>query len=78
MGRHKQVGDPSKPKIRSRLCVREYMTKGSDGKVKRVLPPALLFSAMPPLEGFKLFLSLQPSLGVSLRGRPLKARHYEI
>ena len=41
--------DPTRKKIRSRLCAREYKTK-KQGKIQRALPASQLFSAMPPLE----------------------------
>ena len=39
--------DPTRKKIRSRLCAREYKTK-KQGKIQRPLPASQLFSAMPP------------------------------
>eukprot|EP00971_Amphidinium_carterae_P097010 1920458-Amphidinium_carterae.1 len=69
--------DPSHLQIRSRLCVREYKTRVG-GKVKRVLPDAQLFSAMPPLEALKLLCSLLVSLRTTSAGDPLKGRHYDI
>ena len=45
--------DPTRKKIRSRLCAREYKTK-RQGKIQRALPASQLFSAMPPLEAVKV------------------------
>ena len=44
--------DPAHKKIRSRLCAREYKTKGQ-GKIQRAPLASHLFSAMPPLEAVK-------------------------
>ena len=38
--------DPTRKKIRSRLCAREYKTK-KQGKIQRAPPASQLFSAMP-------------------------------
>ena len=43
----KSVG-PTRKKIRSRLCAREYKPK-KQGKIQRAPPASQLFSAMPPL-----------------------------
>ena len=40
--------DPTRKKIRSRLCAREYKTK-KQGEIQRALQASQLFSAMPPL-----------------------------
>ena len=40
--------DPTRKKIRSRLCAREYKTE-KQGKIQRALPASQLFSAMPCL-----------------------------
>ena len=45
--------DPTRKKLRSRLCAREYKTK-KQGKIQRALPASQLFSAMPPLEAVKV------------------------
>ena len=47
--------DPTRKKIRSRLCAREYKTK-KQGKIQRALPASQLFSAMPPLESVKVLV----------------------
>ena len=49
--------DPTRKKIRSRLCAREYKTK-KQGKIQRALPASQLFSAMPPLEAVKVLVSV--------------------
>ena len=69
--------DPKEPKVRSRLCVREFKTK-QGGKVQRALPASQLFSAMPPLESIKCLVSYVVSVRTSRFGRPLKLRHYDI
>ena len=45
--------DPTRKKIRSRLCAIEYKTK-KQGQIQRALPASQLLSAMPPLEGASL------------------------
>ena len=69
--------DPTRKKIRSRLCAREYKTK-KQGKIHRALPASQLFSAMPPLEAVKVLVSIMKSVSVSNKGKPLKLRHYDI
>ena len=49
--------DPTRKKIRSRLCARKYKTK-KQGKIQRALPASQLFSAMPPLEAVKVLVSI--------------------
>ena len=58
--------DPTRKRIRSRLCVREYKTKSQ------------LFSAMPPLEAVKVLVSIMMSVSLSNKGKPLKLRHYDV
>ena len=58
--------DPTRKRIRSRLCVREYKTKSQ------------LFSAMPPLEAVKVLVSIMMSVSLSNKGKPLKLRHYDM
>ena len=41
--------DPTRKKIRSKFCAREFKTK-KQGKIQRTQPASQLFSAMPPLE----------------------------
>ena len=48
--------DPTRKRIRSRLCAREYKTK-KQGKIQRALPASQLFSAMPPLEAVKVLVN---------------------
>ena len=69
--------DPTRKRIRSRLCAREYKTK-KQGKIQRALPASQLFSAMPPLEAVKVLVSIMMSVSVSKIGKPLKLRHYDI
>ena len=65
--------DPTRKKIRSRLCAREYKTK-KQGKIQRALPASELFSAMPPLESVKVLVSIMMSVSLSNKGKPLKLR----
>ena len=53
--------DPTRNKIRSRLCAREYKTK-KQGKIQRALPASQLFSALPPLEAVKVLVSIMMSV----------------
>ena len=69
--------DPTRKKIRSRLCAREYNTK-KQGKIQRALPASQLFSAMPPLEAVKVLVSIMMSVSLSNKGKPLTLRHYDI
>ena len=69
--------DPTRKKIRSRLCAREYKTK-KQGKIQRALPASQLFSAMPPLEATKVLVSIMMSVSLSNKGKPLKLRHRDI
>ena len=69
--------DPTRKKIRSRLCAREYKTK-KQGKIQRALPASQLFSAMPPLEAVKVVASIMMSVSLSNKGKPLKLRHHDI
>ena len=69
--------DPTRKKIRSRSCAREYKTKKL-GKIQRALPASQLFSAMPPLEAVKVLVSIMMSVSLSNKGKPLKLRHYDI
>ena len=69
--------DPTRKKIRSRLCAREYKTK-KQGKIQRALPASQLFSAMPLLEVVKLLVSIMMSVRLSNEGKPLKLRQYDI
>ena len=69
--------DPTRKKIRSRLCAREYKTK-KKGNIQRALPASQLFSAMPPLEAVKVLVSIMMSVSLSNKGKSLKLRHYDI
>ena len=69
--------DPTRKKIRSRLCAREYKTK-KQGKIQRALPASQLFSAMLPLEAAKVLVSIMMSVSLSNKGKPLKLRHCDI
>ena len=53
--------DPTRKKIRSRLCAREYKTK-KQGKIQRALPASQLFSAMPLLEAVNVLVSIMMSV----------------
>ena len=53
--------DPTRNKIRSRLCAREYKTK-KRGKIQRALPASQLFSALLPLEAVKVLVSIMMSV----------------
>ena len=65
--------NPTRKKIRSRLCAREYKTK-KQGKIQRALPASQLFPAMPPLEAVKVLVSIMMSASLSKKGKPLKLR----
>ncbi len=69
--------DPTRKKIRSRLCAREYKTK-KQSRIQRALPASQLFSALPPLEAVKVLLSNMTSVSLSNEWKPLKVRHYDI
>ena len=60
--------DPTRKKIRSRLCARAYKTK-KQGKIQRTLPVSQLFSAMPPLEAVKVLVSLNHHVGECVEQR---------
>ena len=55
--------DPTRKKIRSRLCAREYKTK-KQGKIQRALAGSQLSSAMPPLETVKVLVSIMMSVSL--------------
>ena len=69
--------DPTRKKIRSRLCAREYKTK-KQGKIQRALPASQWFSAMPPLEAVKVLVLIMMSVSLTSKGKPLKLRHHDI
>ena len=69
--------DPTRKKIRSRLCAREYQTK-KQGKIQRTLPTSQLFFATPLLEAVQVLVSIMMSVSLANRGKPLKLRHYDI
>ena len=69
--------DPTRKKIRSRLCAREYKAK-KQGKIQRALPVTQVFSAMPLLEAVKVLVSFMMSVSLSNKGKPLKLRPYDI
>ena len=69
--------DPTRKKIRSRLCAREYKTK-KRGKIQRALPASQLFSAMPLLEALKVLVSIMMSVSLSNKFKPVKLRHPDI
>ena len=63
--------DPTRMKIRSRLCAREYKTK-KQGKIQRALPASQLFSAMSLLEAVKVLVSIMMSVSLSNKGKPFE------
>ena len=64
--------DPTRKKVRSRLCAREYNTK-MQGKTQRALPASnCLFSAMPPLEAVKVSVSIMMSVSLSNKGETIE------
>ena len=65
--------DPTRKKIRPRLCAKEYKTK-KQCEIQRALPASQLFSAMPA----KVLVSIMMSVSLSNNGKPLKLRHYDI
>ena len=69
--------DPTRKKIRSRLCAREYKTK-KQGKIQRALPASQLFSSMSPLEAVKVLVSIMVSVSLSNKKKPLKLRQHDI
>ena len=69
--------DPTRNKIRSTLCAREYKKKKQD-MIQRALSASQLFSAMPPLDAVKTFVSIMISMTLSSKSKPLKLRHYDI
>ena len=70
--------DPTRKKIRSRLCAREFYKTKKQGKIQRVLPASQLFSAVPPLEAVKVLVSIMMSVSLSSKGKPLKLRRCDI
>ena len=69
--------DPTRKRIRSKLRAREYKTK-KQGKIRRALPAAQLFSATPPFEAVKVLVSIMVSVSMSNKGKPLKLRHNDV
>ena len=63
--------DPTRKKIRTRLCAKEYKTK-KQGKIQRALPASQLFSAMPTPEAMKVLVSIMMSVSLSNKGKPFK------
>ena len=51
--------DPAHKKIR--LCAREYKTK-KQGNIQRALPVSEFFSALPPFQAVKVFISIMMSV----------------
>ena len=66
VGTDKSV-DPTRQKIRSKLCAREYKTK-KQGEIQRALPASQLFSAVPPREAVKVLVSIMMSVSLSNKG----------
>ena len=69
--------DPTRKKIRSRLCARECKTK-KQREIQRALPASQLFSAVPPLEAVTVLVSIMMSVSLSNEGKPLKLGHCDI
>ena len=69
--------DPTRKKIRSKLCAREYKTK-KQGKIHRALPASQVFSAMPPLDAVNVLVSIMMSVSMSKKKEPLELTHYDI
>ena len=69
--------DPTRKKIRSMFCAREYKTQ-KQGKIQRTPPASQLSSAMPPLEAVNVLISIMMSVSLSNKGKPLYLRHYDI
>ena len=67
-------GDALRPNRRSRLVCREVKRAASAEHI----PEYASFSAMPPLEGFKILLSLMTTLKRSKRGAPLVLKLVDI
>ena len=61
--------DPTRKKIRSRLCAREYKTK-KQGNIQRALPASQLLSEMPPLEAVKVLVSIMMPVSLSNKAKP--------
>ena len=59
--------DPTRKKNRSRLCARDDKTK-KQGKIQRAPPASQLFSAMPPREAVKVYVSIMMSASLSNKG----------
>ena len=68
--------DPTRKKIRSRLCTRECKTK-KQGKIQQALPASQMFSAMPLLEAVKVLDLIMMSVSLSNERKPLKLRHHD-
>ena len=56
--------EPTREKIRSILCAREYKMK-KQGQIQRALPASQLFSSRPLLEAVKVFVSIMMSVTLS-------------
>ena len=69
--------DPTRKKIRSTLCAREYKTK-KQGKIQRTLLASQFFPVIPPLEDVKALVSIMMFVSWSNKGKPLNLRHYDI
>ena len=62
--------DPTRKKIRSMLCAREFKTK-KQGLIQRALPASQLFSADGHLpEAVKVLVSTMMSVSLSNKGKP--------
>ena len=68
-------GDHTNPNLRSRLVVKDIKArKGPEDQ----LDPAMLFSAMPPLEAVRILTSMLMSKQRSKHGRPLRLGSWDI
>ena len=69
--------DPTRKKIRSRLCAREHKTK-KQGKIQRALPASQLFSAMPSLEAVKVLVSIMMLVSLSNKGETIEVETLQL
>ena len=69
--------DPTRKKIQSSLCAREYKTK-KQGKIQRATSFSIVLCNATSRSGEGACLSTMMSASVSNKGKPLKLRHYDI
>ena len=70
-----QKGDAQNPNLRSRLVVKDIKARKSP---EDQLDPAMLFSAMPPVEAVRLLTSMLVTKGRSKHGRLLRLGSWDI